>query len=129
MKGYFYGFITIVFITIAQLFLKLGINTLKNTHFMAYGFNFTHLLHQKYFFLLLCIGIILYLISMIFWLLTLNFFPLSKAYMLISLSYVLIYVLVINIPFFHETTSTIKNIGIIFILYGIWLSCISKINR
>ncbi len=70
---------------------------------------------------LIFIGLIGYALSMVCWLFSLSFLALSKAYSLISLSYVLVYLFVITLPWFNESRTLIKFIGLVFILLGIWI--------
>ncbi len=58
---------------------------------------------------------------MVCWLFSLKFLASSKAYLLISLSYVLVYLFAITLPWFDESATLIKFIGLVFILLGIWI--------
>ncbi len=72
-------------------------------------------------FAVLVIGaaIIAYGLSMLAWLLALRDLPLSRAYSLLSVSYGLVYALAAALPFFHETFTVSKTLGVILIVMGV----------
>ncbi|WP_122660064.1 4-amino-4-deoxy-L-arabinose-phosphoundecaprenol flippase subunit ArnF, partial [Pseudomonas viridiflava] len=56
-----------------------------------------------------------YVLSMLLWLLALRSLSLSRAYSLLSISYGLVYVLAAGLPFFRETFTVSKTVGVILI--------------
>ncbi|MGP1928325.1 MAG: 4-amino-4-deoxy-L-arabinose-phosphoundecaprenol flippase subunit ArnF [Arsenophonus sp. NC-WZS1-MAG3] len=121
MKGYFWGIGSAIFITLAQLYLKAGVTILDWFKLNHQWMNISWLFENLSAFWLIFIGLIGYALSMVCWLFSLRFLALSKAYSLISLSYVLVYLFAITLPWFNESTTLIKFIGLVFILLGIWI--------
>lgn len=64
-------------------------------------------------------AIIAYALSMLAWLLALRDLPLSRAYSLLSVSYVLVYALAAVLPFFNETFTGSKTLGVMLIVMGV----------
>ncbi len=60
-----------------------------------------------------------YALSMFAWLLALRNLSLSRAYSLLSLSYALVYALAAVLPFFHETFTVSKTVGVTLIVAGV----------
>lgn len=60
-----------------------------------------------------------YGLSMLCWLGALRDLPLSRAYSLLSLSYGLVYLLAGFLPFFHETLSVPRTLGVTLIVLGV----------
>lgn len=60
-----------------------------------------------------------YALSMLAWLLALRDLPLSRAYSLLSISYVLVYALAAVLPFFNETFTVSKTLGVMLIVMGV----------
>nr|QVX10773.1 4-amino-4-deoxy-L-arabinose-phosphoundecaprenol flippase subunit ArnF [Pseudomonas congelans] len=69
--------------------------------------------------MVVCISITAYALSMLFWLLALRVLPLSRAYSLLSISYALVYTLAAALPFFHETFTVSKTVGVTLIVAGV----------
>ncbi len=72
------------------------------------------------------IGLACYAMSMACWVMALKHLPLGVAYPLLSLSYVLVYVLAVTLPWMNEPFSSIKLLGIGFILIGLALIFTAK---
>lgn len=66
-------------------------------------------------------GLLCYGVSMLCWFLALRRLPLNYAYPMLSLSYALVYLLAVVLPWFAEPATPLKTIGLLFILFGIWL--------
>lgn len=64
-------------------------------------------------------SVLAYALSMLAWLLALRDLPLSRAYSLLSVSYVLVYGLAAALPFFHETFTVSKTLGVMLIVMGV----------
>jgi undecaprenyl phosphate-alpha-L-ara4N flippase subunit ArnF len=60
-----------------------------------------------------------YGLSMLCWLGALRDLPLSRAYSLLSISYVLVYLLAAMLPFFHETLTVPRTVGVTLIVLGV----------
>lgn len=70
-----------------------------------------------------------YALSMLLWLLALRRLPLSRAYSLLSISYALVYMLAAGLPFFHETFTVSKTVGVILIVMGVLTINLRRISR
>lgn len=60
-----------------------------------------------------------YGLSMGCWLLALRDLPLSRAYSLLSISYALVYLLAAVLPFFNESLTVAKTVGVTLIVLGV----------
>ncbi|WP_296262313.1 MULTISPECIES: 4-amino-4-deoxy-L-arabinose-phosphoundecaprenol flippase subunit ArnF [unclassified Pseudomonas] len=72
----------------------------------------------------LALGVVLsaigaYGLSMLCWLGALRNLPLSRAYSLLSVSYGLVYVLAAFLPFFNETLTVLRTVGVTLIVLGV----------
>ncbi|MCH5516471.1 MULTISPECIES: 4-amino-4-deoxy-L-arabinose-phosphoundecaprenol flippase subunit ArnF [Pseudomonas syringae group] len=76
-----------------------------------------------------CASITAYALSMLFWLLALRVLPLSRAYSLLSISYALVYTLAAALPFFHETFTVSKTVGVSLIVAGVLTINLRRIPR
>ncbi|WP_440058148.1 4-amino-4-deoxy-L-arabinose-phosphoundecaprenol flippase subunit ArnF [Pseudomonas fragariae (ex Marin et al. 2024)] len=76
-----------------------------------------------------CASITAYALSMLFWLLALRVLPLSRAYSLLSISYALVYTLAATLPFFHETFTVSKTVGVSLIVAGVLTINLRRIPR
>ncbi|HCU0878061.1 TPA: 4-amino-4-deoxy-L-arabinose-phosphoundecaprenol flippase subunit ArnF [Morganella morganii] len=121
MRGYLWVLGSVLFVTAAQLLLKLGVTQLPDIALSPQWLDIRWLLSQWQPFTVVFAGLVGYVLSMVCWLLALRDLPLNKAYPLISLSYVFVYLLAAFLPWFNEGVSLIKSIGIIFILFGVRL--------
>ncbi|MBD2815077.1 4-amino-4-deoxy-L-arabinose-phosphoundecaprenol flippase subunit ArnF [Xenorhabdus sp. Flor] len=121
MKGYFWGVVSVLLITVAQLLLKWGVAQLPelslSRHWLDIGWLWLH--HQPL--LMVMVGLVSYALSMFSWIFVLKYLPLNKAYPLISLSYIFVYLLAVLLPWFNEEISPLKTIGILLISLGVWL--------
>ncbi|AXG43235.1 4-amino-4-deoxy-L-arabinose-phosphoundecaprenol flippase subunit ArnF [Photorhabdus laumondii subsp. laumondii] len=121
MKGYIWGLVSVLLVTIAQLLLKWGVVNLPALNFGLHWFDIEWLWRYRHSLVVVMAGLAGYLLSMLCWLFTLKYLPLNKAYPLISLSYVFVYLMAALLPWFNETITLLKTAGVIFILYGVWL--------
>lgn len=64
-------------------------------------------------------AILAYGLSMLCWLLALRDIPLSRAYALLGISYALVYLLAAFLPFFNETLSVPRTVGVTLIVLGV----------
>lgn len=64
-------------------------------------------------------AILAYGLSMLCWLGALRDLPLSRAYSLLSISYGLVYVLAALLPFFNETFTVFRTVGVTLIVLGV----------
>ncbi|AMB84864.1 4-amino-4-deoxy-L-arabinose-phospho-UDP flippase [Pseudomonas agarici] len=64
-------------------------------------------------------SILAYALSMLCWLATLRDLPLGRAYSLLSVSYALVYLLAASLPFFHESFSLSKTLGVALVILGV----------
>ncbi|MCF5391010.1 4-amino-4-deoxy-L-arabinose-phosphoundecaprenol flippase subunit ArnF [Pseudomonas syringae] len=76
-----------------------------------------------------CASITTYALSMLFWLLALRVLPLSRAYSLLSISYALVYTLAATLPFFHETFTVSKTVGVSLIVAGVLTINLRRLPR
>lgn len=129
MKGYFWGIGSVILITLAQLCLKAGVTILPGFKLNHQWMDVNCLLENMPAFGLIFIGLIGYVLSMVCWLFALKFLALSKAYPLISLSYVLVNLFAVTLPWFNESATLIKFVGVVFILLGIWIISRPEVTR
>ncbi|MBG6030389.1 4-amino-4-deoxy-L-arabinose-phosphoundecaprenol flippase subunit ArnF [Proteus hauseri] len=121
MKGYLWAVGSALLVTVAQLLLKFGMSELPALQLEKQWFDFSWLWVNVTPLAIVFAGLVGYVLSMVCWLFTLRTIPLNKAYPLISLSYVFVYILAVILPWFQETPSWTKTIGVAFIMVGVWL--------
>ncbi|MBD2779733.1 4-amino-4-deoxy-L-arabinose-phosphoundecaprenol flippase subunit ArnF [Xenorhabdus szentirmaii] len=121
MRGYIWGLLSVLLITQAQLLLKLGVAHLPELSLSADWLDINWLWFHHSSLLMIMAGLSGYALSMLCWFFTLKYLPLNKAYPIISLSYVFVYLMAALLPWFNETISLLKTVGILFILLGVWL--------
>ncbi|WP_434524574.1 4-amino-4-deoxy-L-arabinose-phosphoundecaprenol flippase subunit ArnF [Photorhabdus asymbiotica] len=121
MKGYIWGLASVLLVTIAQLLLKWGVVNLPTLNLSLHWFDIEWLWGNRDSLVVIIAGLAGYLLSMLCWLFALKYLPLNKAYPLISLSYVFVYIMTALLPWFNETVTLMKTVGVIFILFGVWL--------
>ncbi|NRN28070.1 4-amino-4-deoxy-L-arabinose-phosphoundecaprenol flippase subunit ArnF [Photorhabdus heterorhabditis] len=121
MKGYIWGLASALLVTIAQLLLKWGVVNLPALNLSLYWFDIEWLWSNRHPLASIMAGLVGYLLSMLCWLFALKYLPLNKAYPLISLSYVFVYLMAALMPWFNEAVTLLKTVGVIFILFGVWL--------
>ncbi|WP_445497624.1 4-amino-4-deoxy-L-arabinose-phosphoundecaprenol flippase subunit ArnF [Photorhabdus sp. SF281] len=121
MKGYIWGLASVLLVTIAQLLLKWGVVNLPALSLGLHWFDIEWLWDNRNSLVTIMAGLAGYLLSMLCWLFALKYLPLNKAYPLISLSYVFVYFMATLLPWFNETVTLLKTVGVIFILFGVWL--------
>ena len=120
MKGYSFALVSIVVVSIAQLFLRWA---MLHLHFTT---NYDEVVAQKGLILVLMIGVGLYLLSMVTWMIALRYLALSRAYPLLSFSYVLVWILVSILPGADEPSHVGSIVGIALIIVGLIVSVRSK---
>ncbi|WP_017905882.1 4-amino-4-deoxy-L-arabinose-phosphoundecaprenol flippase subunit ArnF [Pseudomonas asplenii] len=64
-------------------------------------------------------SILAYALSMLCWLMALRDVPLGRAYSLLSVSYALVYLLAAGLPFFNESFSLSKTLGVALVILGV----------
>ncbi|MGV8917535.1 MAG: 4-amino-4-deoxy-L-arabinose-phosphoundecaprenol flippase subunit ArnF [Pseudomonas sp.] len=64
-------------------------------------------------------AILAYALSMLCWLFALRDVPLGRAYSLLSISYALVYLLAASLPFFNESFSLSKTLGVALVILGV----------
>ncbi len=127
-RGYAWATASIVLISIAQLLMKWGMGQLPPPlpllpPLSAVGFPELLEMLPPYRIPLLCIaaGVLCYAFSLACWMCVLHFLPLNRAYPLLSVSYVLVCLAAVVLPWFGETLTPAKTLGVLLILLGIWL--------
>ncbi len=118
-RGYLWALGSVLLASVAQLLMKLGMIVLPAVAWSY--FSLTFLQQHAVALLGVSLGILGYACSMVCWLLALRDIPLNRAYPLLSLSYVLVYLATVALPWFQESVSWNKNLGVIVILFGVWL--------
>ncbi|WP_213990724.1 4-amino-4-deoxy-L-arabinose-phosphoundecaprenol flippase subunit ArnF [Sodalis sp. dw_96] len=119
MKGLAWAAASVLLVTAAQLLMKWGmaqipllpLNLITPGLVAQYG---TPLLAVAG-------GILGYALSMLCWFYALLYLPLSAAYPLISISYALVYFAAVLLPWFNESATLLKTLGVACILFGVWL--------
>ena len=76
----------------------------------------------------IAVSIMAYALSMLAWLLALRDLPLSRAYSLLAVSYPLVYTLAALLPFFHETFTVSKTVGVTLIVAGVLIINLRRIS-
>lgn len=119
MKGYVWGAVSILLVTLAQLLMKWGMAQFPLLSVADVSWQ----LLGHYWLALLVVsgGIFGYALSMLCWFFTLGYLPLNRAYPLLSISYVLVYLAAVMLPWFAESATLLKTLGTLFILFGVWL--------
>ena len=64
-------------------------------------------------------AIFAYALSMLCWLAALRDLPLGRAYSLLSISYALVYLLAASLPWFNESFSFSKSLGVALVMLGV----------
>ncbi|WP_416260073.1 4-amino-4-deoxy-L-arabinose-phosphoundecaprenol flippase subunit ArnF [Gibbsiella quercinecans] len=118
-KGYLWGIASVLLVTAAQLLMKWGMGQIP---LLGYA-DISVLTIWLYQWQLLAVagGVLGYALSMACWFFTLRYLPLNRAYPLLSLSYALVYVCAVLLPWFHESATLLKTLGMLFILLGVGL--------
>jgi Membrane transporters of cations and cationic drugs len=119
LSGYLLAGSSVLLTTLAQLTMKWGM-----THLPPFELNwFTSLLLLNNLWALLLVGsgIAAYLLSMFCWLQALHHLPLNRAYPLLSVSYALVYLATAVLPWYQETFTAPKTVGVVLITLGVWL--------
>lgn len=119
MKGFAWAAASILLVTAAQLLMKCGMSQIPLLPLDI--ITFAVIAHFAMPLLAVAGGVLGYALSMLCWFYALLYLPLSVAYPLISISYALVYIAAVLLPWFHESASMVKTLGIVFILFGIWL--------
>lgn len=113
--------ISVALVTVAQLALKYAMQQLPTGH----GFEvFVVMLRPANIVgvdLLIISGIGCYVLSVLCWIGTLSRLPLSMAYPALALSYLTVYAGAILLPWFHETADMTRMLGILLVIFGVWL--------
>lgn len=127
MKGYLWAMASVMLVSTAQLLLKWSVVQLpaldSNTAWLEW-LNGSGMVQG-----VLVLGGLCYGVSMGCWFMALRKLPLSRAYPLLSLSYVMVYFAAIGLPWFNETASIWKLIGVVLILFGIWFIYLPTLRR
>lgn len=119
LRGYSLAGGSVLLTTTAQLTMKWGMIHLP-TLSLSWFTSLTLFAHVGAL-LLVCIGVTAYLLSMICWLQALHYLPLNRAYPLLSISYALVYLATAILPWYHESFTIIKTLGVTLITLGVWL--------
>ncbi|TKI04661.1 4-amino-4-deoxy-L-arabinose-phosphoundecaprenol flippase subunit ArnF [Martelella alba] len=119
MKGFAWAAASVLLVTAAQLSMKFGMSQLPLLPLDIV--NAAVIGHFALPLLAVAMGILGYALSMLCWFYALLYLPLSVAYPLVSISYALVYIAAVLLPWFNESASMTKTLGILSILFGIWL--------
>lgn len=107
-------FASILFVSAAQLLLKLAASRVDRVTFAAIVDAL-----QTPSVIYLIGGLLCYLLSMACWLRALEKFPLSVTYPLLALSYPLVYLGALALPALHESLNAFRFAGMLLIMLGI----------
>lgn len=119
LRGYLLAGSSVLLTTLAQLTMKWGMIHLP--HFGLNWFSSLILFDNKAALFLVGSGVAAYLLSMFCWLKALHHLPLNSAYPLLSVSYALVYLATALLPWYQETFTVPKTLGVILITFGVWL--------
>lgn len=119
MKGYVWGMVSVLLVTLAQLLMKWGMTQIPLISFA----DVTLALLSDYWIALVAVGcgIVGYALSMLCWFFALWYLPLNRVYPLLSISYALVYLAAVILPWFNESATLLRTLGTLFILFGVWL--------
>lgn len=125
-KGYYWVIASLLLVTIAQLAMKVAMIGLPAFSLAGLSaFSFTELyqlvVNHSLAIIWLMVGLMGYLLSMACWFMALHYLPLNRAYPLLGLSYVLVYLAASCLPMLTEQRHLINDLGIVFILLGVFL--------
>jgi undecaprenyl phosphate-alpha-L-ara4N flippase subunit ArnF len=131
IRGFTSALISILLVSVAQLAMKWGMQSLDLQQLLQsetwISIPFIGLPKDVWPPLsVILLGLCCYGLSMILWIITLQHLPLSQAYPLLSVSYILVYCGTVLLPWFNDSFSSIKLLGIISILFGLLLIFSSK---
>ena len=126
MKGLAWAAACVLLVTVAQLLMKWGMAQIPLAPLNLITYKFVA--HFGMPLLAVAAGIVGYALSMLCWFYALLHLPLSTAYPLISISYALVYIAAVLLPWFNESATVFKTLGVVFILFGVWLIN-SKVKR
>ena len=115
--GTFLALGSVVLVSAAQLGLRWSMSRLPSPTRWLDPENLAHLDLRAV--AVVCASIGAYALSMLVWLLALRALPLSRAYSLLSISYALVYALAVFLPFFNETFTVSKTMGVTLIVMGV----------
>lgn len=119
-NGLIFASLSICLTTIAQLSMKFGMVSLPDLQQIWETPSL--LLNHINALVFVGIGILAYGFSMIAWLFALQNLPLSQAYPMLSISYVLVFLSTVSLPWFHESITTLKILGVLLICTGVLLT-------
>jgi multidrug transporter EmrE-like cation transporter len=117
--NHFYIFLTILFAVSSQLIIKWKMNEydLSNYHSLIDKFHFAlSMLINPY----IIVSILFTLLSGLSWMIAMTKFDISYAYPYTTIGYILI--LIFSSILFNESIGIYKIIGILFIMFGIYLT-------
>lgn len=125
-KGYYWVVASLLLVTIAQLAMKLAMIglpafSLENLSTGSLIELYQLVLSHSLAIICLIMGFVGYLLSMACWFMALHYLPLNRAYPLLGLSYVMVYLAASCLPMLAEQRHLINNLGMVFILLGVFL--------
>jgi len=120
-EGYLWATASIALISIAQLLMKWGVGQLPPLPEAGFSVLLESLRPHGIPLLCIAAGVLCYAFSLLCWIFVLNFLPLNRAYSLLSLSYALVCLAAVMLPWFGESLTMAKTLGILLILLGVRL--------
>lgn len=120
---------SILLTSCAQLLMKMGMTGLGELSFNLHFFQQLVVVEKVDSLLFIFFGLACYGFSMIAWIGVLTRIKLSIAYPFLSISYVLVYLVAISLPWFNESISIFRFLGIIFICIGLFMITRSQSNK
>lgn len=114
MRGYLFALSSVVLVTVGQLLMKWGMS-----HLPAAG-PLPEIMTSLPVVLIVA-GLAAYALSMGCWMLALARLPLSRAYPMLSLSYVLVYCAAVLLPWFSDSWSAFRILGVALVALGVFL--------
>jgi len=120
-QGYLWATASIVLVSLAQLMMKWGVGQLPPLPEAGFSALLESLRPHGMPLLCIAAGVLCYALSLLCWIFTLNFLPLNRAYSLLSLSYALVALAAAVLPWFGESMTLLKIMGILLILSGVRL--------
>lgn len=114
MRGYVFALSSVLLVTLGQLLMKWGVSHFPVSHSLAESLTSLPVIF-------IVAGLVAYALSMGCWMLALAHLPLSRAYPMLSLSYVFVYCLAVVLPWYSDTWSAIRILGVGLVAFGVFL--------
>lgn len=121
MQGWYWALASVLLVSFAQLSMKYGIQQIEGDITIASVIALFKTGQWLAPTIPILLGMLAYGISVLCWLFALARLPLSLCYPMLSLSYLLVYLGAVSLPYFNESNSMLRVVGIVLVIAGIAL--------